>query len=80
MDRKQYWNEEYTKYWKAVTDDANLEGKYTDIKKGKDGDYKAPGEKVLTDLFDIMEYEQKQKLLDYGCGVGRFFTYFICRG
>ena len=80
MDRKQYWNEEYTKYWKAVTDDANLEGKYTDIKKGKDGDYKAPGEKVLTDLFDIMEYEQKQKLLDYGCGVGRFYPYFSARG
>ena len=26
MDRKKYWNEEYTKYWKNVTNDANEKG------------------------------------------------------
>ncbi len=76
MDRKQYWNEEYTRYWKSVTNDGNLDGKYMGIKKEGGRDFKAPGEKVLSNLFDFMNYEQTQNLLDYGCGFGRFFPYF----
>jgi len=76
MDRKEYWNEEYVKYWKDVTDDANQEGTVTHVPKEKSGDSKAPGESVLITLFEILQIRQKECLLDYGCGFGRFYPYF----
>ncbi len=76
MDRKEYWNEKYTKYWKEVTDDANTEGIVSHVKKTTAGDFKAAGENVITKFFDMIVYEQEEKLLDYGCGFGRFFSYF----
>ena len=78
MDRKKYWNEEYTKYWKNVTNDANEKGgDKTKIVKSTLGDYKSVGEQVADLLFAEMgEYNKKEKLLDYGCGFGRFFNFF----
>lgn len=77
MDRKKYWNEEYTKYWKNVTNDANEKGgDKTKIIKSTSGDYKSVGEQVADLLFAEMNYDKKEKLLDYGYGFGRFFIFF----
>ena len=77
MDRKEYWNEEYTKYWKKLTDEANdKNGDKTHIEKVTKGDYKTVGEQQAIEYFSKLDYDKKEKLLDYGCGFGRFFEYF----
>lgn len=77
MDRKKYWNEDYVKYWKEVTKEANNKnGILTNIKKSGEGDFKVSGEKTVTALFDCLDYKMTDKLLDYGCGFGRFYPFF----
>lgn len=77
MDRKEYWNKKYAEYWKAVTDEAEIIGsKDSSISKLSGHDFKAPNIKVITDFFDRIVYRKKDKLLDYGCGLGRFYPYF----
>lgn len=76
MDRKEYWNKEYTRYWKEVTKEANSDGTISKIVKTTSGDYKTPGEKIMIDFFQSLEYEKSEKLLDYGCGFGRFYPFF----
>lgn len=77
MNRTDYWNEEYVKYWKSVTDEANDKGDFlSKVEKMTSGDYKVPGEKEAIDLFKCLQYEKSDKLLDYGCGFGRFYPYF----
>ena len=75
MDRKQYWNRDYVNYWKEVTDDANEKGAITTVPKEQAGDYKVPGERMLINLFEIIKADKGEKLLDYGCGFGRFYPY-----
>lgn len=77
MDRKEYWNAEYTKYWKNLTEEANdKNGDKTHVKKVAKGDYKTVGEEQAIEYFSKLDYDKKDKLLDYGCGFGRFFEYF----
>lgn len=77
MDRKKYWNEEYKNYWMQVTADANEStSDKTKIKKTTSGDYKSIGENVADKLFEEMSYQKEERLLDYGCGFGRFFDFF----
>lgn len=76
-DRKKYWNEEYTEYWKKVTEEAeNKEITTTKIKKTTEGDCKSTGKTVAYELFDELTYNEYDKVLDYGCGFGRFVEYF----
>lgn len=79
MDRKEYWNEKYMNYFKELIEDANQEGEITTIKKESAGDYKTPGEKVLIDFFELLKSKETDRLLDYGCGTGRFYPYFSAR-
>lgn len=76
MDRKDYWNKEYTKYWKEATMEANEKGNISNVHKTTAGDYKTPGEKVMIDFFESLHYEHSERLLDYGCGFGRFYPFF----
>lgn len=77
QDRKKYWDEEYTKYWKeAVKESDEGGGLFSNIKKNHAGDFKTPGDKTIEEIFSLIDYEKKEKLLDYGCGFGRFFPYF----
>lgn len=73
MDKRTaYWNEEYVKYWKAKveeTTDKSAEG----VTKG---DVKTVGDDVIYAEFDRLGYAEGDKLLDYGCGFGRFYEYF----
>ena len=50
VDRKEYWNKEYTKYWKEATEEANADGTVSRMVKTTSGDYKTPGEKVMIDF------------------------------
>lgn len=77
MDRKAYWNEKYVKYWKNVTTEANdKSSNYTHVQKLSSGDYKTVGEEESFKTLDLMEYQDSEKVLDYGCGFGRFYPYF----
>lgn len=72
-DRKNYWNEDYYKYWKIRVEEANIskQASSTIIK----GDTKAPGD-------DIMEWLITQSkisngiILEIGCGWGRLFPIY----
>lgn len=75
MDRKKYWSEKYLEYFKELTDDANQEGTITAVAKEKPGDFKTPGEAAITEFFKILKTQKEHKLLDYGCGFGRFYPY-----
>lgn len=80
MDRKEYWNEEYTRYWKEAAKEAEETGvSVSNVKKEHEGDFKTPGEKIIEDVFSLLHYAKSDKLLDYGCGFGRFFPYFNSR-
>ncbi len=77
MDRKDYWNKEYALYWKEVTDEAEIkDGADSKVKKLSGRDYKSPDVQVITSFFDRITYKPEDKLLDYGCGLGRFYPYF----
>lgn len=80
MDRKEYWNDKYVQYWNEVTEEAKLEGNISCVQKETEGDYKTPGEYTIIKLFDMLRYEENEKILDYGCGFGRFFNYFREKG
>lgn len=79
-DRKTYWNKEYTQYWKELTNEANdKHGDKTSVRKLSTGDYKTVGNDSSIALFDELIYLPQDKLLDYGCGFGRFFDFFSAR-
>ena len=76
MDRKEYWNKEYTKYWKEVTDEAEQgQGGISKIKKISGKDYKTSNTEVITSYFDEISFASSDKVLDFGCGLGRFYPY-----
>lgn len=77
MDRKEYWNETYVKYWKEVTSEANdKSSQESHVQKLSSGDYKTVGEESAYKTLNLLNYNESEKLLDYGCGFGRFFSFF----
>lgn len=78
MDRKRYWNNDYLEYWKALTKEANIIGgdDKTSVKKETAGDFKTVGEQTALELFDKIKLEPGDRILDLGCGFGRFYKYF----
>lgn len=77
MDRKEYWNKEYTEYWKKITNEAEeTTSVISHIQKISGNDYKVPNIGGVTSFFEKIPYQITDKLLDYGCGFGRFFTWF----
>lgn len=80
MDRKSYWNEKYVQYWKAVTEEANdKSSSESHVKKLHSGDSKTAGEEVVFHTLDTMQYQEGEKLLDYGCGFGRLYPFFCSK-
>lgn len=75
MERTEYWNEEYVKYWKSMTDAADQENSCNESSgsKGNSVDNKTVGEGVANLLFEGLCIKGTDKLLDYGCGFGRFY-------
>ncbi len=71
-DRKNYWNVDYVEYWKDKIDVANDETKQ-DI---TEGDSKTSSDIAAYNLFGHISYKKDDRLLDFGCGFGRFFDYF----
>ena len=78
MDRKAYWNEKYVKYWKDVTEEANDNtSSESHVKKMYDCDSKTAGENAVFHTLSMMNYNEGERLLDYGCGFGRLVPYFL---
>lgn len=77
MNRRRYWDKKYAQYWKEITDEAEEKnGADSKVAKLSGHDYKTPDIEVMTAFFDRLIYNQGDKLLDYGCGLGRFYPYF----
>ena len=80
MNRKEYWNDTYVKYWKEATAEANdTSSSESHVKKLYKGDSKTAGEKVIFNTLDLLRIQNQEKLLDYGCGFGRLVPYFASR-
>lgn len=78
--RKEYWNKEYAQYWKNVTDEAeNSQQLHSNVQKLSGHDFKSAGTSIITSLFELIPLSREFKLLDYGCGLGRFFPYFSAK-
>lgn len=77
MNRKEYWNESYTKYFKEITAEANdVSSLESHVKKLTAGDVKIVGTDGVCKTLDLMVYKKNERLLDYGCGIGRFYPFF----
>lgn len=76
MNRKEYWNKDYAEYWKEVTDEAeDIDNERTCINKLSGNDFKTPDMATVIDFFEMMHYGLDETLLDYGCGLGRFYPF-----
>ncbi|MDD5145718.1 MAG: class I SAM-dependent methyltransferase [Candidatus Pacebacteria bacterium] len=67
MGRKEYWENNYLKYWQERT-----RGKKEIIKN----DASPADEKIFNFYFKKLNPKPGEKLLDLGCGFGRFFPIF----
>lgn len=73
MDKRtEYWNNTYVEYWKEKVAETAESGESSITK----GDVKTVGDDALYKEFDKFSYNTGDKLLDYGCGFGRFYDYF----
>ena len=78
MDRKKYWNENYVKYWKEVTSEANdRRTAESHVKKMYSGDSKTTGIDAVYNTLNMLNMMAGEKILDYGCGFGRLVNYFF---
>lgn len=72
MQRKEYWNEEYLKYWKQKVSESNGEDSLlNDINNTK-----APSDDISYLYFKKFDIKSQDKILDFGCGYGRSYSYF----
>jgi len=71
MNRTDYWNENYLKYWEQKVMESN--GDEQSINKD---DCKTPGDETVCKWFDLLNVTEKKSLLDFGCGFCRFYDYF----
>ncbi len=72
MDRKAYWNETYVAYWRNKVEASND----VNAKDVTQGDSKTTSDVEVYHLFERIPYVDGNKLLDFGCGFGRFYEFF----
>jgi Cyclopropane-fatty-acyl-phospholipid synthase. len=78
MERKDYWNQTYVDYYKGRVEESNT------AKQGASKliaeDVKVADDHVAEAFFNQVTYTPGMKLLDIGCGWGRFSSFFVKRG
>ena len=79
IDRIKYWNDDYVKYWKKMTDEAEKSSDISTVDGKVPGDYSTSGVDTIAEFLNNMDLQPKEKVLDYGCGLGRFFDYISQR-
>lgn len=80
MDRKEYWENGYMEYFRAITEEAEQPGDRTKVAKIQEGDFKTPNTRSIENILDILQYRKSDRILDYGCGIGRFYKYISEKG
>lgn len=81
MNRREYWDGEYAEYWKKMTDEAEeRQDKYSSVKKISGHDFKTGDIELATSFFEWIDYGENDIILDFGCGLGRFFPFLSDRG
>ena len=81
MNRKEYWNEVYTTYWKAATDEADSSGEERSrIKKLSGNDFRVTDTSQITSFLEAIPFVASSRILDFGCGFGRLYPYLSSKG
>lgn len=81
MNRKAYWNEVYTAYWKAATDEADSCGEErSKIKKLSGNDFRVTDTSQITSFLEDIPFTLRARILDFGCGFGRLYPYLSSKG
>lgn len=75
MDRKQYWNENYYKYWKERVAESESAGPSEIISD----DTKTEPDDVYRGVFQTVQFAPG-RLLDVGCAWGRMFPLYLEQG
>lgn len=73
--RKEYWNENYFKYWKKRVEESNESSYSENSSKIIKGDAKVAGDGILEELIKKAEIKDG-KILEIGCGWGRLFDIY----
>lgn len=73
--RETYWNDQYFSYWKQRVDESSLQSSWSSVTKG---DHVVPADSVYEDILDQCKI-RNGRMLDVGCGWGRFFSMFAKR-
>lgn len=79
IDRVKYWNNDYVKYWKKMTDEGEKNTVLSAVEGKVPGDYSTSGIGTISVFLDNMDLKSNDIVLDYGCGLGRFFDYISPR-
>jgi len=66
--RRQYWNEDYVRYWQKRVEEAN---RGADESKVVEKDSAVPSDKLYSDLIQVLEIPNGSRVLEVGCGFGR---------
>ena len=78
MERKDYWNQTYVDYYKERVEESNTAKQ--DASKLIAEDVKVADDHVAEAFFNQVTYTPGMKLLDIGCGWGRFSSFFREKG
>ena len=66
--RKQYWNEDYVRYWRQRVDEANRSSGDSQL---VEKDAAAPSDDLYKDLIAALDIPNGSRVLEVGCGFGR---------
>lgn len=73
MNRKQYWNENYLRYWEAKVKEANADEELIINKH----DIKTAADNLIFKYCDLLNINEYNNVLDFGCGFCRVYPYFM---
>lgn len=60
-----------------MTDEAEKSSDISTVDGKVPGDYSTSGVDTIAEFLNNMDLQPKEKVLDYGCGLGRFLIIFL---
>ena len=72
MDRKEYWNKNYVKYWRKRVKEANSDNKTSNL---VEGDSLTSPDQQYIKAIEFLSPKKNRSILEMGCGFGRSLPY-----